>query len=83
VQPLSFGHRQTANARFGAPECPKPSVDLVNMAYLPRGRAWTIKTPALKGTLLSAGILVRNSGGGIAVSNVSDNINKIENKIKY
>ena len=63
ADPLSFGHGQTANARLGAPECPQPRVDLVNMASSPRGRAWTISTPAL---LLSAGVLVRNSGGGIA-----------------
>jgi hypothetical protein len=37
------------------------------MAAFPRGRACTIGAPTLKGSLLSIGILVRNSGGSIAV----------------
>ena len=37
--PLSFGHRQAANARLRAPEWPQPRVDLVNMASFPRGPA--------------------------------------------
>ena len=67
ADPLRFVHRQTTFARLGAPKCPKPSVDLVNMAAFPRGRACTIGAPTLKGSPLSIGILVRNSGGGIAV----------------
>jgi hypothetical protein len=32
---LRIGHRQTTNARLGAPKCPKPSVDLIqNERYL-------------------------------------------------
>ena len=64
---FSFGHRQAANARLRVPEWPQPRVDLVNMASFPRGPAWTISAPAVKGRPLSAGILVRNSEGGIAV----------------
>ena len=37
------------------------------MASFPRGPAGTISAPAVKGRLLTAGVLVRNSGGGIAV----------------
>ena len=37
------------------------------MASFPRGPAWTISAPAVKGRLLTAGVLVRNSGGDIAV----------------
>ena len=36
------------------------------MASFPRGPAWTISAPAVKGRLLTAGVLVRNSGGDIA-----------------
>ena len=67
ADPLSFGNGQTANARLGAPECPQPRDDLVNMASFPRGQPWTISAPAFKGSLLSACVLVRKSGGGIAV----------------
>ena len=66
ADPLSFGHGQTANARLGAPECPQPRVDLVNMASFTRSKAWTISATAFKGHLLSVGVLVRNSRGGIA-----------------
>ena len=82
AEPLSFGHRQAANARLRAPKWPQPRVDLVNMASFPRGPAWTISAPAVKGRLLSAGVLVRNSGGGIAVQKARNERNpskKVQN----
>ena len=49
------------------------------MASFPRGRAWTISAPAVKGRLLTAGVLrlVRNShgGGGIAVQKAQNERN--------
>ena len=45
------------------------------MASFPRGPAWTISAPAVKGRLLSAGVLVRNSGGGIAVQKAQNERN--------
>ncbi len=72
ADPLGFGHRQATNVRLGSAECPQPRVDFVNVAYFTRGLAWTICASALKGGPLSAGVLVWNSRGGIAITAIQE-----------